>query len=94
MFKRPHELRQLLHKPLRSGCFHTRNWTYVPNVLASSTHLLSFSPLDGFIHVFLAANAEVLDRLCDTFQWAVDVLWVHVFCVIVKSTADTVKDVL
>lgn len=52
-----------------------------------SAHL--FSSLDRIVHVFLAADAEVLNRLGDAFQWAVDVLRVHVLCVIVKSTAQT-----
>lgn len=54
-----------------------------------STDLLSLAPLDWFVHVLLAANAEVLDGLGDTFQRAVDVLGVHVLCVVVKCTART-----
>lgn len=53
---------------------------------ACCTHLLSLPPLQRLVHVLLATDTEVLDGIRDALQWAVDVLRVHVLCVVVECT--------
>lgn len=53
----------------------------------------SIVPLPSwFVEVLLAAIAETLDGFCDSSQGAVDLIRVHVLCVILQHTEETEDD--